>query len=92
MAAGIAEGYLTRISIIEQYKEKFLKNYGDCESISRLSDQEFCIWLWFRIVKNRKFVKKKIQELADSDPYWHQINLLYLQMEGLTKGYQLRLS
>ena len=90
MAAGIAEGYLTRISIIEQYKEKFRKNYANCDHVYRSSDQEFCLWLRDRLMKNGGFVNQMIQEFSNTDPYWHQVNLLYLQMKGLKKGYQLR--
>ena len=90
MAAGIAEGYLTRISIIEQYKEKFKNRYGNCEYVHRSSDKEFCLWLRDRLLKNGGFVNQMIQEFSNTDPYWHQVNLLYLQMKGLKKGYQLR--
>ena len=31
-----------------------------------------------------------IAQHSQNDPYWHQVNLYYLQMLGMTQGYNLR--
>ena len=82
MAAGLAEGYLTRISIIELYKQHY-KGYRNCSD-------KFCYWLKDTFEKNRAFIEDKIEEFSESDSYWHQVNLFYTQMEGMKRGYQLR--
>ena len=82
MAAGLAEGYLTRISIIELYKQHY-KAYRYCSD-------KFCYWLKDTFEKNRAFIEDKIEELSESDSYWHQVNLFYTQMEGMKRGYKLR--
>ena len=82
-AAGVAEGFLTRISIYESYKEFFaedicLKNGKLCQQIEE----------WVTI--NEQIVGGKIAKFSQTDPYWHQVNLFYLQMEGMRKGYMLK--
>ena len=83
MAAGLAEGYLTRISIIELYKQHY-KGYRNCFS------NKFCYWLKDTFEKNRAFIEDKIEEFSETDSYWHQVNLFYTQMEGMKRGYQIR--
>jgi hypothetical protein len=82
-AAGLAEGYLTRTNIIENYKEFFANDI--CSS-----DPDACTWLKETFALNQAFVDGMIAQKAQTDPYWHQVNLYYLQMTGITQGYQLR--
>ena len=89
MAAGLAEGYLTRISIIELYKQLYYKGYRNCRKYGSYREK-FCYWLKDTFVKNKAFIEDKIEELSESEPYWHQVNLFYIQVEGMKRGYQLR--
>lgn len=80
-AAGIAEGYLTRISILEAYREFFLHD-AIC-----LENEGFCQWAASKFEANEALVSGKIKQFSQTEPYWHQVNLYYLQMEGMSKGY-----
>ena len=82
-AAGIAEGYLTRISIIESYKEFYANDV--CAKNPLL-----CQFVEETFVSNKVFVDSMIAQHFQTDPYWHQVNLFYLQMAGMTQGYKLR--
>ena len=82
-AAGIAEGYLTRISIIESYKEFYANDI--CAENPLL-----CQFVEETFVSNKLFVDAMIAQHFQTDPYWHQVNLYYLQMAGMTQGYQLK--
>ena len=72
-----------RISITERYKESFTN--GICSS-----EPKFCDWVEEIFIQNEALVGGKINQLAQNDPYWHQVNLFYLQMEGLKNGLKLR--
>ena len=82
-AAGMVEGYLTRISITEYYKEFFAN--GICSE-----NPKACEWITETIIKNKAYVDGMIAQHSQNDPYWHQVNLYYLQMLGMTQGYDLR--
>ena len=47
-------------------------------------------WVEEIFIQNEALVGGKINLLAQNDPYWHQVNLFYLQMEGLKNGLKLR--
>ena len=82
-AAGIAEGYLTRITIIESYKEFYANDI--CAEKPML-----CQFVEETFKANKLFVDGMIAQHFQTDPYWHQVNLYYLQMAGMTQGYQLK--
>ena len=75
--------FYNRISIIERFKESFTN--GICSTEPKL-----CNWVEEIFVQNEALVGGKINQLAQNDPYWHQVNLFYLQMEGLKNGLKLR--
>ena len=72
-----------RISIIESYKEFFANDICSDEP-------ELCQWVEETLVTNEAFVSGKISQFSQTEPYWHQVNLFYLQMAGMTKGYKLK--
>lgn len=99
-AAGIAEGYLTRSAfpsfalvftksftllfalrtyIIESYKEFYANDI--CTS-----DPKACAWLKAQIKENTKYVAESLAKYADTDPFWHQVGLMYTQIEGIAQG------
>jgi hypothetical protein len=41
-------------------------------------------------VENLDWVKTEIREKADSDSYWHLINLAYQQIQGISEGLLLK--
>ena len=65
-AAGIAEGYLTRISIEESYKEFYSNDI--CSK-----DPLLCQWVEDTFVANEALVGGKIAQFSQTDPYWHQV-------------------
>ena len=82
-AAGLLEGYLTGVYIVEQYKEF----YGNdiCKS-----SPNTCKWLKQRIKSNKDWVKEQAKIYSNSDPYWHQVSLFYRQLEGIATGCRLK--
>ena len=53
------------------------------------SDPEACTWLRDRFRQNTEFINQKVKELANTEPYWHQVNLFYQQMDGVNIGKKL---
>ena len=74
---------VTRISITEIYKEFYTNDICSTEP-------KLCDWIEETFIQNEALVGGKINLLAQNDPYWHQVNLFYLQMEGLKNGIKLR--
>ena len=70
--AGIIEGYLTRNSISEYYKEFFAN--GLC-----LENPDFCAYMQKQIDINEAWLGKMIKEKDEEEPYWHMISLFYSQ-------------
>ena len=82
-AAGIAEGYLTRTSITESYHEFYTNDV--CST-----DPDMCHWIKATFEQNEAHVGGKIAQFSQTEPYWHQVNLYYLQMSGMGQGWQLK--
>ena len=82
-AAGLLEGYLTGIYIVEQYKEF----YGN--DVCKTSP-DTCLWLKERIRSNKNWVKEQCRIHSHNDPYWHQVSLFYRQLEGMATGCRLK--
>ena len=78
-AAGIAEGYLTRAFILEKYKEFYTNDF--CAK-----DPAECAWIFKRFDESSEWAKSQAEEKGDVSPQWHQIDLLYRQMEGIYDG------
>lgn len=68
-----------RIYIVEQYKEFYSRDI--CTS-----DPMACKWLKQRFRDNNDYIKSMVKLYANQDPYWHQVNLLYKQMDGISEG------
>ena len=80
-AAGMIEGHVTS-EILYMYWQNTVDGY--CDGKEKLCDK-----LVKFVNSNTKWVKKKLKSHPDlgKHPYWHQLNLLYLQLEGLEAGY-----
>ena len=72
-SAGILEGYLTRNSINEYYKEFFAN--GLC-----LENPDFCDYMREQIDVNDLWVKKMVEARRDTEPFWHMVNMFYSQV------------
>lgn len=101
-AAGFAEGYLTKESIHNYYRGNILifsfilSNPFIVEFYSRLicNDEashgigkDFCKFLKKQLRTNTEFVGKSIARKSKSEPYWHMVNLVFLQMNGIMEGF-----
>ncbi len=83
----------------QSYKAGFLEGYitGDLIEMSyKTLGQElcnnnifFCVSLKTFVEENTVFIKSQIEKYSETDDYWHQINLVYKQLEGMEKGYKL---
>jgi len=88
LAAGIAEGYLTRNTITEYYQEFFGNDL--CKDDADKEKEGFCDWMRGQMDINQEWVDRKVGEERETDPFWHMVHLFYLQMEGLTRGWEER--
>ena len=73
--AGIVEGYLTRNTISEYYKEFFAN--GVC-----LENPDFCAYMRKQIDVNERWTGEMVEEKEEEDPYWHMVNLFYSQVRN----------
>jgi len=93
-AAGLAEGYLTRNTIHEYYKEFFANDL--CKDSGRKEGEDserkegevpFCEYMKQQIDENEAWLAERIKEEAADSPYWHMHSLFYAQIDGLTEGW-----
>ena len=79
-AMGYLEGVLTYKRIYPAYfnlnNYKYNKNNGTMDQ----TRYEF-------FQRNLQFMENQTSLYKDSDPYWHEVNNLYMQMKGLHAGY-----
>ncbi|CAG7715957.1 unnamed protein product [Allacma fusca] len=79
-AAGMAEGHLTR-DLIFYFWQNNIEHHCDGKLALCKSVQKF-------ITQNEDWVKQRILKMKDVSSYWHHVNLIYQQMEGLQFGFQ----
>ena len=84
-AAGFAEGYLTRNTIHEYFKEFYTKDICAGEE-----GKEICEYFRKQILVNDVWIKEQVEKKAHVDPYWHMINMFYQQMDGMMEGWKLK--
>ncbi|XP_045537752.1 putative phospholipase B-like 2 isoform X3 [Papilio machaon] len=77
-AAGFIEGYLTR-DLIWMHWQNMLKGY--C-----YNKTDLCGLIEEFIEKNENYIASMVF-LNEIDPYWYQVKLYYIQLEGLAVGY-----
>ncbi|XP_049878253.1 putative phospholipase B-like 2 [Pectinophora gossypiella] len=77
-AAGYLEGYLTQ-DLIWMHWQNMLKGY--C-----YNKTDVCGLIEEYIDKNEDYIAEMVQKHPD-DPYWYQMKLYYIQLEGLAVGY-----
>ena len=81
--AGLAEGYLTRNTVHEYWKEFF----GDdlCKDDHEDTDKpKFCEYMRRHMDENEEWLRRKIKGEADVDPFWHMVRLFYIQVTRKT--------
>jgi hypothetical protein len=79
--AGLLEGYVTGDLISMTY-------YNWMHDLCTNKTQ-FCDVLKAFLKKNRIFIKSQIRKYGTTGDYWHQLSLVYKQLEGMQKGYDL---
>lgn len=77
-AAGFLEGYLTR-DLIWMHWQNMLKGY--C-----YNKTEVCGLIEDFVDKNEDYIASMVTD-NPTDPYWYQMKLYYIQIEGLAVGY-----
>ncbi|XP_059047570.1 putative phospholipase B-like 2 [Achroia grisella] len=77
-AAGYLEGFLTR-DLIWMHWQNMLKGY--C-----YNKTDVCSLIEDFVDKNEAYISSMIQK-NPKDPYWYQMKLYYIQLEGLAVGY-----
>lgn len=77
-AAGIAEGYATADHISMAFQNTM---QGYCDN-----EKEFCDKLKAFLKSNSDWLQQQIKDNPTSS-YWHQVSLIYKQLEGLHTGY-----
>ncbi|XP_067680247.1 putative phospholipase B-like 2 isoform X2 [Haliotis asinina] len=78
-AAGLVEGYLTR-DLITMHWQNTRAGYCD-EPYSA-----YCRRLRNFLETNLNWIRTSIKNNPD-DPYWHQVEMFYTQLRGMTDGY-----
>ncbi|KAH8269961.1 hypothetical protein KR018_000851 [Drosophila ironensis] len=81
-AAGKLEGSLTWRNIYNQWSNTIASS---CERDD--STKNFCDWLRELLKTNFARLKRQSVVKAETDHYWHQLNLFVNQLEGLADGY-----
>lgn len=81
-AAGLVEGYLTT-----DLMYKFWMNTVD-GYCSDPQDADYCARLYQFLDDNRQWIKSQTVQSAATDPYWHQVDLVMQQQQGIQDGYQ----
>ena len=81
-AMGFLEGVLTYKRIYPSYFN--LNNYKYNKNNGTMPDSTYEFFQ-----KNLLFMQNNTSLYKDSDPYWHEVNNLYMQMRGLHEGYNL---
>ncbi|XP_026332845.1 putative phospholipase B-like 2 [Hyposmocoma kahamanoa] len=77
--AGFLEGYLTR-DLIWWHWQNMLKGY--C-----FNKTDVCGLIEEYIDRNEKYISDMVRQYSN-DPYWYQVKLYYIQIEGLAAGYK----
>ena len=81
-AMGYLEGVLTYKRIYPSYYN--LNNYKYYNNSGKMPDSTYEFFQ-----KNLLFMQNMTSLYKDTDPYWHEVNNLYMQMRGLHEGYNL---
>ena len=79
-AMGYLEGVLTYKRIFPSYYN--LNNYKYYTNNGKMPDSTYEFFQ-----KNLQFMQNMTSLYKDTDPYWHEVNNLYMQMRGLHAGY-----
>ncbi|CAB3248634.1 unnamed protein product [Arctia plantaginis] len=77
-AAGYLEGYLTR-ELVWMHWQNMLKGY--C-----YNKTDICGMIEDFVTKNEMYMNKML-EADPVNPYWYQVKLYYIQIQGLADGY-----
>ncbi|XP_069702863.1 putative phospholipase B-like lamina ancestor isoform X1 [Periplaneta americana] len=79
-SAGLLEGSLTW-QLIYWHWQNTVENV--CQD-----RQEFCQHVYSFIEENSELVKGIAERRGDRDPFWHQVQLFYIQLDGLETGWR----
>jgi len=79
-AAGVAEGYLTKLQINYHYK-------NTVETLCK-GQEAYCKKLYKYIQNNLDWIRGEVTSKPRKDLYWKQVNLTYTQLTGIFEGYR----
>lgn len=79
-SAGLLEGSLTWQLIYWHWQNTVQDVCKD--------QMEFCIHVRSFVAINSEKIKDLAEKNGDSDPFWHQVNLFYVQLDGLETGWR----
>ena len=75
---GFAEGYLTAERVSQQVYNR----------VRKAKTTRPRVWMWMK--KHNEYIRKPICENALSDPYWFNMQLQMVRLDGLLAGYHSR--
>ncbi|KAF0308876.1 putative phospholipase B-like 2 [Amphibalanus amphitrite] len=75
-AAGLVEAYLTKDFIVMHWNNTVS---GYCQRLGK----EMCDRLTSHVDANERWVMSMVEQNGASDPYWHQVGLVYQQVYGI---------
>ncbi|KAE9555852.1 hypothetical protein FO519_000937 [Halicephalobus sp. NKZ332] len=79
-AAGVAEGYLTKLQIHYHFR-------NTVESLCK-GQKAYCKKLYKYIQNNLDWVRQQVTSTPKTDLYWKHVNLTYTQLTGIFEGYR----
>ncbi|KAG0412815.1 hypothetical protein HPB47_010049 [Ixodes persulcatus] len=77
-AAGFLEAYFTKDLIAKHFNNQW-SDYCDKET-------EYCKRLYDFLSANLRFMNEQADKYRQTDPYWHQVDLILNQLAGLNDG------
>lgn len=77
-AAGFLEAYFTKDLIAKHFNNQW-SDYCDKET-------EYCKRLYDFLSANLRFMNEQADKYRETDPYWHQVDLILNQLAGLNDG------
>ena len=79
-AAGVAEGYLTKMQIFFHWQ-------NTVEQMC-VNQKAYCKKLYKYIQANLDWIRQKVTTTPPTDLYWQHVNLTYTQLTGIHEGYR----
>ena len=82
-AAGVAEGYLTKLQIHFHFR-------NTVENLCK-GQKAYCAKLYRYLQSNLDWIRQEVVNRPKKDLYWKHVNLTYTQLTGIFEGYRKQL-